>query len=62
MVAGYGTFCTIGGWYHGGINMCGSNANHLYDPTCGLNGSPPSGSPPSELSLGEFSSCPPFGG
>jgi len=39
-------------WYHGGINMCGSNVGHPNDPTSGLNGGPPS----------ESLSCPPYGG
>jgi hypothetical protein len=32
--------------------MCGSNVSHSNDPTCGLNGDIPNGSP-----LGEFPSC-----
>ncbi len=53
MVVGYGTGCTIGGWYHGFTNMCGSSVGHSYDPIGGLNGGPPIRSPLGELSLGE---------
>jgi hypothetical protein len=53
---------TIGGWYHGGINMHESNVGHPKDPTSRLKGGFPGGSPPSEFPLGESPSCPPSGG
>jgi hypothetical protein len=62
LIASYGTSCTTSGWYHGGVNMCGSSASHPKDPTSGLKGGPPNESPPTELPLGESLSCPLFGG
>jgi hypothetical protein len=42
--------------------MHGSNDGHPNVPTCGLNGSPPSGSLLGELLQGESQGCPPSGG
>ncbi len=42
--------------------MHGLGLGHLNDPTCGLNGGPPSGFPLDELLLGESLGYPPFGG
>ncbi len=55
-VIGFDTSCTIGGWCHGGMNMCGSGVGHPKGPTSGLKGGFPRRSP-----LGEFPGCPPFG-
>ncbi len=60
LIVGSGTSCTIGYWYHNGINMHGLGVGHLNDPTCGLNGGPLNEFPPSELSPCESPSCPPF--
>ncbi len=62
MVIGYSIGCTIGGWYHGGINMCGLGVNHPNDPIGGLNGGSPNSYLSNELHLGEFPSCIPFSG
>jgi hypothetical protein len=53
LVAGSEIGCITSGWYHGGISMCESNAGHPIDPTSGLKGGFPGGSPSSELSLGQ---------
>ncbi len=50
------------GGYHGGMNICGSNASHPNDPTRGLNVGPPSGFLLGEFAPCEYLSCPPFGG
>jgi hypothetical protein len=42
--------------------MLGLGVDHLNDPTCGLNGGPPSGSPLDELLLDESLGCPPSSG
>jgi hypothetical protein len=62
LVVGYGISCTIGCWYYGGMNMRGLGVGHSNDPTCELNGGPPSGSPLNELPPCESSSCLPFSG
>ncbi len=62
LVVGFETCCTTSGWYHGGINICGSGAGHPKDETSGLKGGSPGGFPPNELPLDEFPSCPSFGG
>jgi hypothetical protein len=56
------TCCTIGGWYHGGINMCKSGASHPKDPIGGMKDGPPGRSPLSELPLGESPGCLPSNG
>jgi hypothetical protein len=53
---------TIGGWYHGGINMCVSRAKYPNNLINGLNGGPPRKSPLGEFPLSEFPSCPPSSG
>ncbi len=62
LVVGFVIGCPINGWYHGGINMCGSGVGHPYDPIGGLNGGPPGRFPPDELPPRESPSCPPSGG
>jgi hypothetical protein len=42
--------------------MRGSGVNHPKDPTSGLKGGSPNGSPLGELPLGESSCCPPSSG
>ncbi len=59
LIVGSGTSCTIGCWYHGGINMHGL-VGHLNDLTCGLTSGPLSEFPPSELSPCESPGCLPF--
>jgi hypothetical protein len=54
LVAGFGTGYTIGGWYHGGINIHGSCVAYPKDLIGGLKGGPPCRSPPCELLFGEF--------
>ncbi len=62
LVATSGTNCTIGGWYHGGIHICGPSASHPKDLTSGLKGGFWSGFPLGELPLGESLGCPPSSG
>ncbi len=62
LIVGSKTSCTIGGWYHGGINMCGSGFGHPKDLANGSKGDSLDGSPPDELPLDESPSCPPFNG
>ncbi len=61
-IVSFGTSCTIGYWYHGGINMHGLGVGYLNDPIGGLNGSPPSKSPSSELPPSKSLGCLPFDG
>ncbi len=42
LVVSYNIGCTIGYWYHGGINMHGSNDGRSNDPIGRLNGVLPS--------------------
>ncbi len=48
--------CTTCGWYHGGMNMHGSNVSHPEDPTLGLKDTPLSKYPLIELLPRESSS------
>jgi hypothetical protein len=56
------TSYTIGGWYHGGINIHGLGVSHPKDPTGGLKGGSSDWSPLGELPPSESPSCPPSGG
>jgi hypothetical protein len=58
LVAGSNIGCTTGGWYHGVINMHMASVGHPKDAIVGH----PSKYPSSELLIGEFPCCPPFGG
>lgn len=60
LVAGFEIGCTIGGWYHGGINIRGLGVGHPKDPISGLKGGFLDGSPPGELPLCESLGCLPF--
>jgi hypothetical protein len=62
LIVSFGKGCTTSCWYHGGTNMHGSHASHLYDPKGGFNGGPLGGFPLGELPSGESLSCPPSGG
>ncbi len=62
MVASSKTGCTIGGQYHGGINMCESGVNHPKNPTSGLKGGSLGRSFPNKLPLGESPGYPLFNG
>ncbi len=53
---------TIGGWYHGDINMHGLGVNRPNDPIGGLNGGYPSDYFLSELPPGESLGCLPSNG
>jgi hypothetical protein len=59
-VVGSDIGCTIGSWYHGGMNMCELGVGHPKGPTSVLKGGSLSGSLPSELPPSQSLSCPPF--
>jgi hypothetical protein len=61
-VASSDTGCITSGWYHGGMNMCGSSVGHPKGPTCGLNSGSLGESPPGEFPLSESLGCVPFDG